>query len=276
VRAWPGRIGCAAALLGTLVTVSCSSAGDPSAGPATTVGRRPVAFQEVEIWLPKDPDGRPCPEGVAPWRMWREAGGYRATFSSDGVEGFAILVSGEAATVEPSLHVMDEGYRPEAVDHLSSFKGTGPERDIEAAFGSPAVDWRYVRCGLVDHARYEVTREAASGVEKVAVATPADQVLHTTTSACPKAWSSGGATHLACVVDGEPSSVEVLDPASGATRPVPIVGASVRQGLGVVVVDVTGAIGPGDSADVAPRPSGASTVVLRPVSVAPDGFRRPR
>lgn len=272
------RRGFAGLLVGLFVAalvVSCSSAGDQSAGPATTVGRRPVVFQDVEIWLPKDPDGRPCPEGVAPWRTWREAGGYRATFSSDGVERFAILVSGEAATAEPSLHVMDDGYRPEAVDHLSSFKGTGPERDIEAAFGSPAVGWRYVRCGLVDDARYEVTRDAASGVEKAAVATPADQVVHTTTNACPRAWSSGGGTHLACVVQGEPSTVEVLDAASGATRPVPIIGRSVGQDLGVVVVDVTGAIDPGDSADVVPRPAGTSTVVLQPVSVGSDGFRRP-
>ena len=255
---------------------SCSSSGDRSAGPATTVGLRPVVFQDVETWLPKDPDGRPCPEGVAPWRTGTESGGYRATFSSEGVERFAIVVSGEAATVEPSLHVMDDSYRPEAVDHLSTFKGSGPERDIEAAFGSPAADWRYLRCGQVDDARYEVTREAGRGVEKVAVATLADQVVRTTTSACPKAWPSGGGTHLACVVEGEPSSVEVLDAASGATRSVPIVGTTVGPGLGVVVVDVTGAIEPGDSADVAPRPSGTSTVVLRPVSVGPDGFRRPR
>ena len=71
-------------------------------------------------------------------------------------------------------------------------------------------------------------------------------------------------------------TVEVLDAASGATRPVPIIGRSLGQDLGVVVVDVTGAIDPGDSADVVPRPAGTSTVALKHVSVGSDGFRRPR
>lgn len=271
--------GAVASVALALLAVACSSAGDPSAGPGTTVGLRPVVLQDVELWSPTGPagpNGRPCPEGVAPWRSWRDGHGYRATFSDGGVERFAIKVDSGSPTGGPSLHVIDDGYWREAVDRFSTFMRSSSDRDVEAVFGAPAVDWRYLRCGQVDDARFEVTRVAGSGTEKVTLATSAG-VLSGTTSGCTKAWASvGGSTHLACIVEGAPGPVEVLDSASGATRPLSIVGTSVGQGLGVVVVDVTGAIEPGDSADVAYPPPGTSTVVLKLFSVGPDGSPRPR